>query len=308
MVITPERWGSRVQIPPEALLHTPEVFTEYGIHLLREGYAEGTILRRVRILRQLAKQSNLNEPESVKDALSHLNWMNGTKEIACDAYTQFAALHGLTFVRPRYRRQDSLPFIPTESEIDELISNAGTKTSAVLQLLKETGARIGEVLSLKWTEVDTERLVVSIRPEKGSDARQLRITPKCLMMLNRLPHKSERIYPIRADYFRRYFVRYRRQLSELLGNPRLNSIHLHTFRHWKATREYERTRDILYVMRLLGHKNIKNTLIYTRMVSFGNEDFVCRVARTIDECTKLIESGFEYVTELDGTKLFRKRK
>ncbi|MGD0977760.1 MAG: methyltransferase domain-containing protein [Candidatus Bathyarchaeia archaeon] len=45
-------------------------------------------------------------------------------------------------------------------------------------------------------------------------------------------------------------------------------IHFYTLRHWKATMEYHRTKDILYVMKLLGHKNIANTLIYTQLVEF----------------------------------------
>jgi hypothetical protein len=37
-------------------------------------------------------------------------------------------------------------------------------------------------------------------------------------------------------------------------------------------------------------------------------DFMCKVANNLDEAVKLVESGFEYVTEMDGVKLFRKRK
>jgi len=49
-------------------------------------------------------------------------------------------------------------------------------------------------------------------------------------------------------------------------------------------------------------------LIYTHLVSFGSDEWICKVAETIEEAAKLIESGFEYVTEMDGVKLFRKRK
>ena len=33
------------------------------------------------------------------------------------------------------------------------------------------------------------------------------------------------------------------------------------FRHWKATMEYAKTKDILYLMKMLGHKDIKTTLM-----------------------------------------------
>ncbi|MGD0070251.1 MAG: hypothetical protein ABSB71_01655 [Candidatus Bathyarchaeia archaeon] len=72
--------------------------------------------------------------------------------------------------------------------------------------------------------------------------------------------------------------------------------------------EYRKTKDILRVMRLLGHKNIKNTLIYTQLVTFEDDDFICKAASNVKEATDLIESGYEYVCEMDKLKLFRKRK
>jgi len=81
-----------------------------------------------------------------------------------------------------------------------------------------------------------------------------------------------------------------------------------TLRHWKATMEYHKTKDILYVQKLLGHKNINNTLIYTHLVNWENDDWVCKVAKTIDEAGKLVEVGFEFVTQFEGKMLFRKRK
>jgi integrase len=103
-------------------------------------------------------------------------------------------------------------------------------------------------------------------------------------------------------------MRQRKRTAKKLGNPRINKITFHTFRHWKATMEYHKTKDILHVMRLLGHKNIKNTLIYTQLVTFQNDDYVCKAAANVKEATDLIEAGFEYVCEMSTVKLFRKRK
>ena len=72
--------------------------------------------------------------------------------------------------------------------------------------------------------------------------------------------------------------------------------------------EYHKTKDILYVMRLLGHKNIKNTLIYTQLVTFEDEDYLCRVADNVQAATQLIEAGYEFICEMDKARLFRKRK
>ena len=196
-----------------------------------------------------------------------------------------------------------------ESEIDALISGTGPKTSAVLQLLKETGARIGEAWTLKWTDIDFERGIVTLTPEKGSHPRQFKISLRTCSAVNMLPKKILRILATcDVEKFRRNYEKQRRNLAVKLGDLRPNQVTLHTFRHWKATYEYHKTHDILHVMRLLRHKSIQNTLRYTQLVDWKSDDFTCKTAATIGDYSKLIEVGFEYVTEMDGVKLFRKRK
>ena len=99
-----------------------------------------------------------------------------------------------------------------------------------------------------------------------------------------------------------------RKLSNKLQNPRIQQITFHTFRHWKATMEYHKTKEILHVMRLLGHKNIKNTLIYTQLVTFEDDEYICKTAENVKEAKELIEAGYQYICDMDSLKLFRKRK
>lgn len=60
--------------------------------------------------------------------------------------------------------------------------------------------------------------------------------------------------------------------------------------------------------RVLGHTNINATLIYTHLINVRSDEYHVRVAKTIDETKELLEVGFEYVTDMDDIKLFRKRK
>lgn len=71
--------------------------------------------------------------------------------------------------------------------------------------------------------------------------------------------------------------------------------------------EYHKTKDILYVKELLGHVNIQNTLVYTHLVNWDTDDFICKVAKALVEAVNLIESGFEYVCSQQDL-LFRKEK
>ena len=86
-------------------------------------------------------------------------------------------------------------------------------------------------------------------------------------------------------------------------------IHFHTLRHWKGTEEYRKTKDIIHVMQVLGHKRIQNTLKYIQLAKLSeSNDYVCKVATDKKEISALIESGFEYVCENDALKFFRKPK
>ena len=75
---------------------------------------------------------------------------------------------------------------------------------------------------------------------------------------------------------------------------------------------YHQTKDLVYVMLFLGHKNILNTMRYIQLSKtlFKNKDeqYICKVANTIEDAKSLIEVGFEYVREFEDVKAFRKRK
>jgi hypothetical protein len=62
-------------------------------------------------------------------------------------------------------------------------------------------------------------------------------------------------------------------------------------------------------MRLLGHKSIANTLIYTQLVEFEDDDKYCTaIANSVEEARRLLETGFEYVCTHGNVMLFKKRK
>jgi integrase len=103
----------------------------------------------------------------------------------------------------------------------------------------------------------------------------------------------------------------RNRAAEKLKNPRLLQISFKTMRHIKGTLEYHKTKDILHVMQVLGHKNIKNTLVYTHLAEElfkGEKEFVSRVARNEKDACAFIDAGFDFVCDWNGHKIFRKQK
>ncbi len=78
-----------------------------------------------------------------------------------------------------------------------------------------------------------------------------------------------------------------------------------------GTMLYHETKDMYYVMQKLGHKNIKNTLLYVQLEEAlfqGETNYISKVARTEKEICSLVEAGFERVGDFEGAWIFRKRK
>ena len=284
----------------------------YAWQRQKDGRAESTIKNNLRKLVQLSRTCNLLEPEEVKGAIAKLELKNSSKRTMATAYGDFLKYKGIKWDKPKYKGEARLPFIPLESEIDELIAATGRQTSALLQFLKETGARVGEASHTKWIDIDTERRVVRITPEKNSNPRILPISPKLITLLNRLPKTGEYLFNTNQAVLRNTYTNQRHKIAEKLSNPRLDKISFHTLRHWKGTMEYHKTQSMYHVKKILGHKCITNTEIYVNIEQAiflpENSEYCSATATTIQEAQKLIETGFEYVTEMDGVKLFRKRK
>lgn len=292
------------------------IIVEYAWWLQKNGYSESTIAARSKLLRILVKRgTELYDPDSVKAVIAKQSWSEGRKANAVDTYTSFLKMAGGKWDPPRYQGVHKIPFIPTEAEVDALIAGCSSRMATFLQLLKETGMRAGEAWRLTWLDIDLSTRTVRVTPEKGSNPRILHISQKLAAMLEALP----RVYAGRVfsmphqslDHYRDHFAQQRKRVASKVKNPRLLRISFHTLRHFKGTMEYHRTRDILHVMQTLGHKSIKNTLIYTHLAEElfrDQQEYVSRVAKTETDACSLVDAGFEYVCDFNGAKIFRKRK
>lgn len=145
-------------------------------------------------------------------------------------------------------------------------------------------------------------------PEKGSNPRQLKISDRLIAMMNTLSKDKPSPFGFSHRHFARHFRNQRARAAAKLQNDRINKITFHTLRHWKATMEYAKTKDILHVMQMLGHRNIQNTLLCTQFITFESDEYHSATATTVQEAQKIVEAGFEYVCNFNDTKLFRKRK
>ena len=86
-------------------------------------------------MKGIARKSDLLNPESVKRYLGTAELTEGRKEALTVRLARFYRFKGIKWTPPRYRRVDKLPFIPLESEVEQLISGMGKKAACFLQLL-----------------------------------------------------------------------------------------------------------------------------------------------------------------------------
>jgi hypothetical protein len=59
---------------------------------------------------------------------------------------------------------------------------------------------------------------------------------------------------------------------------------------------------------MLGHRKRQNTDFYTQLMNFESDDYHVKTAKNLREDEELISAGFEYVTEREYVKVYRKRK
>ena len=95
-------------------------------------------------------------------------------------------------------------------------------------------------------------------------------------------------------------------------NPRLLRIHFHTLRHWAITDYAHKVKDPFLVHQFARHKDMKCTMRYVHLESIicqksENDDWTLRAAKTAEEAMDFLKVGFEYVTNIDGVNLLRKR-
>ena len=286
---------------------------DYAWKLKKRGLAEGTIKNRTYRLNTLIKRgADLTNPDSVETVLATEKWTPSNKSDSVAAYRSFTKTFNIPWTPIKVRYEPKQPFIPLESEIDQLIAGCGKRTATFLQVLKDTGARAGEATKLQWTDVNSQNKTISINdPEKGSKSRTVKVSAKTIAMTNAMPKKyGNYIFNPRVETINDSFWSSRMRVARTLQNPRLLQIHFHTLRHFKATMEYHRTRNILYVKQLLGHKRLENTEIYTHLIEFENDEYHIAHAKSLEEEDKLLQTGFEFVrySEKDQVAIYRKRK
>jgi len=174
---------------------------------------------------------------------------------------------------PYPKKAYRLPTILSREEVAQLLHAARTPSQRILLMtLYATVARNSELTHLKINDIDSQRMVVHIRGGKGRKDRDVMLSPKLLAALRthwRFYHRKSSTWLFPSNYRQDRPIDTKtvwhacHKAAKRAGLQK--RVHPHTLRHCFATHLYEAGTDLRAIQILLGHADLKDTLIYVHL-------------------------------------------
>ncbi|SFF87546.1 integrase/recombinase XerD [Halopelagius inordinatus] len=159
----------------------------------------------------------------------------------------------------------------SEDEVREILGAAKTyRDTAILRVLVSSGIRKSELANLDISDVDLERRRLTIREGKGNKDRTAIVSSKCADAIETYLLRREDVESD-ALFLSRYGNRltpngvYQLVKRTVASTDIERNVKVHTFRATFAQRLKENGADIYRIKELLGHDDIRSTMIYLRM-------------------------------------------
>lgn len=167
------------------------------------------------------------------------------------------------------RKPSKIPVVLAKEEVKKLFEvTTNLKHKAILVTIYSTGLRSGELVHLKVSDIDGKRNIITIYNAKGKKDRIVMLPNKLKLLLQEYYKKyqpKEYLFEGQkgGQYTQSSLVKlFKKSLTKAKINKPAT---LHTLRHSFATHLLEQGTDIRVIQKLLGHKSIKTTQIYTKV-------------------------------------------
>ncbi len=173
-----------------------------------------------------------------------------------------------------------LRFLERE-EIIRLLSNCTKNLRPIVVLALFTGMRRGEILGLKWHDIDVKRNIITLLDTKNGEKREVPMSEQvktALIRLRKHPdcayifcnEKGQPVHDIRKSY------------STALRKSGIKDFRFHDLRHTFASQLVMAGVDINTVRELLGHKDITMTLRYSHLAPRHKQHAVDILSKKMD--------------------------
>ena len=178
--------------------------------------------------------------------------------------------------------------LPPEDVLRLLESAPNPKSKAALSVAYGAGLRAMEVVALKITDIDSQRMLIRVEMGKGRKDRFAMLSPQLLELLRdwyRIARPRLFLFPGRdkiGPMTPRQLNRICHMAAELAGLPAW--VAPHTLRHSFATHLLEQHIDIRVIQVLLGHAKMDTTARYTQVAT----NIIREVMSPLDRLTPLV--------------------
>jgi site-specific recombinase XerD len=154
-------------------------------------------------------------------------------------------------------------------KILKAIDNLKHKT--ILLLCYSSGLRVSEVVSLRVKDIDSNRMVITIRAAKGKKDRIVPLSPTTLIHLRAYfkEYKPTDFF-FEGQYEGEHYSKRAAQtiLAIAKKKAKINKPgSIHALRHSYATHLLDKGVDITYIQKILGHNDLKTTLRYLHVTN-----------------------------------------
>ncbi len=170
----------------------------------------------------------------------------------------------------RPNKEQHLPKTLEPDEIVRLFAQVGNmKHKCILMLLYGSGLRVGEVVRLKWQDLDFVEKTVFIHNGKNYKDRYTILSDKTIGLLkkyNPMPKTTDWVFesPDGGHYSERSVQQF---FGEALAKARIDKqVSTHSLRHAFATQLLKAHTDLDFVRKVMGHASIKTTQIYLHVL------------------------------------------
>lgn len=136
----------------------------------------------------------------------------------------------------------------------EPVETAQQQIGVAFLLALETAMRLGEMISLDWSDVHIDRRFVHLSDTKNSDSRDVPLSRRAADLFGRLPGDRARVFTCSRDTASVLFARAAR-------NAGITGLTFHDSRHTAVTR-LARKLDVLDLARMIGHRDPRSLMIY----------------------------------------------